>query len=629
MSRGTPTLLLLTALVGWACCAAATGLRTSSSDQGVDARLLLRQEEVTLGPDGTRARRVHERTAVLTEWAVDMLGDPRVVHTVQGLEVLRAETTMSDGTVVAIKDNSVNETTPDALATAPAYADLRETVITHVGVERGCTNDLEYRVVGPTSPAPAWGAVPLHRPQPTERLEVRVNAPPGVPLRWSCLGCEAKPAAESTPAGQRLLFTWTGLPGLNTKEVRGHGRHPRAGQPRLVWSTAASWQALSDDLGGRFAAAARPTAGIRTRAASLTERALTPWQRVRAVWRFVAKDLATVDWPLEDLGHAVAPAPVVLERSYGHALDKAALLVALLGALDVRAEAVLVSRDTRLATDVPALVQLTDVAVVASVEGGQRWLSPHALWPGDGRAHLEGRWGLRLGAAAPARIEAGSDAGSATVAARLALKAEGALTGDLDVTLAGTYNPFVEVDDDNGGGDLAEGLLGGLSAGSWKTDCKDCGARVRRLGPDGAAFSWRASSQAAGEGRVVEVPLPWAPRSLLLAAGLHRQVRALPHALRSRGVERSVVELTFPSDLALAAKPPGGTLENAAGSLVTTSRTEDGKVVLERTLRLAKRVVAPADYPALRALAAELARRETRALLFVRKRPTAGDRSGR
>ena len=625
LSRRRLVLALACAALGCGCCGAGSGARTrtTTSEQGVDAVVRHLEHHFMLSPDGTRAHRVHQVTHVVTDYAIDELGDPRLVHNAVGqrLSVLKAETRMRDGTVVAAKPNSVNETTPDVLATAPAYSDLRETVVSHVGMETGCVNELEYEVVGPTSPAPLWAEVPLNLAFPVERLVVRVTVPPTGRLVWACVGCQVRPVSASTPEGAETTFSWSRLPAYGLHESAPGSRPPIAGQPRLVLSTAPSWKALSDDLAARFAAASTPTAAVRAKADELLAGLATTEDRLARLQRFVASDLATVDWPLDQLGFSPAPAGIVLERSYGHTLDKAALLAALLQAAGIPARGALVSRDHLLAAEVPALAQLTEAWVIADA-GGTRWLSPAAVHRGDGRAHLEGRWVLRLGAERPTPLdlgEAGGEANRSLVKAELALTAEGRVEGTLRVTATGTYDPFVDVEADKGGHALAVGLAGGLQAGDWDTACDGCFADAVRLGPEASVFVLKGGIKAGDGDRVREVPLPWPPYSQLAGLALHHKNRSTIIQLRSRGVEESEVELTLPDGWDVASPLPAASLESPVGSVTVRSERKGPKLTITRKLRLAKRIIEPADYPHLRALAAALLRADARSVLVRRK----------
>jgi len=642
--RGLPVLVGGVILLG--CCASTPAMRTRSTDEVGDARVLLAEDHYSLAPDGARSHRVLSKTKIFTEYAVDELGDPRLVHnqTTQTLKVLRADTFMHDGKKVSIKPNSVTETTPGTLATAPAYADLRETVVTHVGVEVGSVNELEYELRTEASAAPLWAEVALHSPYPTDARVVTVLVPKGFPLRWACLGCEVTPSEKAVAGGTEHRFEWKGLPPLNTYEAGHHGQGLALEQPRLIFSTAASWKTLNDALALRFNRAATPDKAVQDRAEALTEGLVTEEQRLLALWRFVASEINTVDWSIDQLGFTPSPAATVLQRSYGHSLDKAVLLAALLQASGLRPVPALISRDGQLARKVPALAPFTETWLIVEAAGALRWLSPTALQPGDGIDLLEGRYALPLldrsqkrmpfliaktpyALGEPVPIQTGGDGvarNTSALSAALSITDDGKVKGAFDLTLTGAYNPYVEVTADKGAAKVATGLLGGLGAGDWKSDCKGCGAKVLKLGTDSTAFALKAEGSHEGIERVLEIDLPFAARSQLLGADLHRGQRQTATALRSRGEERAVVTVAVPKGYALRSKLPVGEVKNAVGSLVTTSSQEGDEIKIERVLRIEKRVIHPAEYPMLRALADELWRADARSLLFSEAEPEPG-----
>ncbi len=642
-----PPLVLLAAL-GLACCASTSaGLRTRTTDAPGDIQGIEIEHSYTLEADGTWRRHLREQLRVVTEHGLDEIGDPRFVHHsgAERLEVMRAETTMRDGKVVAIKPNSVTETTPDALATAPAYADLRETVVTRVGLELGASTLLELERSGRGQAAPLWAEVPLHHWYPVDSLKIRIAVPADLPLRWACLGCEARPIEESAGDGAVLRFEFKDLPALNLDEAA-HGPTAPPGQPRLVFSTAASWRSLVDDLATRFASASAPDEAVRQRALQLTERLATDAQRIEALHLFVARELATVHWPLDDFGWQPRSASAVLDSSYGHALDKAVLLAALLAAIDLPAMPALISRDALVAPGVPTLAPFDEVWLVLEHNGRPRWLDPTALHSGAALARREGRWVLPvqrseakpprvliarsplvLGKPMPVKLgPTALAANRSALVAELTLAADGALTAELDLTLAGAYSPAKPAGKELDGAKLAKSAIGNLGLPeAYPLDCEGCASKVVQLARDSARFVASSKSQAAGAEQLVELHLPWTARSQLTGLDLHRSKRDLALELGWRGVEQSTVILHLPEGLELRSKLPAAELRNEVGSLVTTTTRSGDTLTLTRTLQLDRRVISPAQYPALRALAAELLRADHRALLFVEDdKKTAG-----
>jgi hypothetical protein len=421
---------------------------------------------------------------------------------------------------------------------------------------------------------------------------------------------------DTTDTGRRnLTFVWENLPALNLAEV--DRRPPVPGQPRLVVSTAASWSDLSERMRRAFAAAARPTPSVRARALSLVENLATPEQRTTALWRFVVEDLRAVDWPLGDLAFAPSPAAEVLDRSYGHSLDKAVLLSALLASLDIRSRPLLLSRDALFAAEVPALEQFADVWLIADSGTGERWLSTSDLLPGNGVAYASGLTSLDLEVGRPFEVVAAMEAPTenhARMVAKLDVTANGEVAGEFQITLTGSYSPYYAALEAGGTTVAAEQLPPG-----WNSSCDDCWIRVHHWAPQRVDLSARARRRAGGGDRVLEVDLPWVPGSQVLAVDLHRPSKATATALRSPGLESVHFEVRAADSLELDSTLPQPFLSNSVGFLTSSHTAQNGVLVLDATVTIEHRVLDGDGYLSLRDLAAELRRASGRSLLYTKK----------
>ncbi|OGQ90473.1 MAG: hypothetical protein A2289_25530 [Deltaproteobacteria bacterium RIFOXYA12_FULL_58_15] len=611
--------VIISAVLVLGCCAST--MRNRTTEQPDDATTVSATDRFVLAADGGRNHNVRRQSVVHTEEAIFSLGDPRVRYNAQDqtLRVLHARTTMRDGTVVEIAANSVTETTPDEIAVAPDYADLRETVITQVGMETGCTNDLSYELIEQPSNKPYWGEIPVHLSYPVASRIVTVEVPPGVALSWKCLGCEVTPATRDN----ETIFAWADLPAIDPDHATSG---LLLGVPRLVFSTAASWSDLADELFADFKNMAQPTELVRARASELTKHSATQTHRLAALWRFVVNDLATITWPLEDFGFAPSSAESVLTRSYGHALDKAVLLSSLLHCAGIESHPVLVSRDRLFAREVPALSQLRDVWLIAQIDDRQVWLSPTELLPGDRRDHLSGLWTLDLKVGVPLLVEPpdrATEDNQSRLVVTLEIGDQDNMVVDARLTLTGTYSPFYDLEAEHDHSELLSGLLHNLwPTGTWDTGCKDCFARIEQLSPQSATFSYRAQGKLPGHRGVVEVSLPWTPRSQILNLDIHRLSRQADTVLRSHGTESSHVTVVLPKDWTLATELPNVFVSNTVGSLVAQGSITAGTIELDSTLTIEKRILDPDDYLSLRDLGIELHRASNRSLLAVTRTAT-------
>jgi hypothetical protein len=310
-----------------------------------DARVLERVIDIRIGADGRMVREERRVIEFLTDWAQEVYADPFVIwdSARQKLTVNTARTTDPDGSTQDTPTIGINELALAELTAAPAYASLRETVVTHVGIKPGAKAELSWTLEDTAAPDAglAGGEVALHWAIPIEKLELRVSVPAGVELQNACVGCELAPTV--TTEGDRTVYVWQAerLAAVDLYESGGHVGGPDEGLdgPRIVFSTVRWWSDVASALRAAVEAVSGADEALRARAAELTEGLPTVAQQVEALQAFVAEDLATVRLPRVAPFRMPAPAGEVLERGYGTPLEKAALLVALLGALDIRGHA--------------------------------------------------------------------------------------------------------------------------------------------------------------------------------------------------------------------------------------------------------------------------------------------------
>lgn len=160
---------------------------------------------------------------------------------------------------------------------------------------------------------------------------------------------------------------------------------PRDAPPRFAWnriiefSDFADWQAVSRRFHGLFAAAAvlAPGSPLREEAALIARSAPTKLAQAQAALELVQQQVRYVYVGLDGGNFTPASAEETWERRYGDCKGKTAMLLALLAALDIPAEAVLVSNagstdglDQRL----PNPGMFDHVLVRATIDGTAVWL---------------------------------------------------------------------------------------------------------------------------------------------------------------------------------------------------------------------------------------------------------------
>jgi hypothetical protein len=576
----------------------AAGIETHPLEDGL---LVWQRVEIVLGDDGRVTRSEDSALKMLSAKSTRAdFFDPHIDwnDARAELSVDDARSWMVDGTEVVAKANSRVPNTASELQWAVPYAHMRRMTVAHVGVEHGATSRLAYSLTDREPMGlPLWGALDLNGPFPV--LQQRVRVAGRLDLAWAVLGGEGViEVGEVTDEGNSVV--------LERANVPAHDPAEGWPAPRLVWSTASSWDAVREVLRGRIDPALEPDDRVRAKVEDLVEPGMLAAERTAVLHRFVVEGVRTVEWPVASFDHAARPAGEVLDSSVGHSLDKAVLLVAMLRAAGLDGHIALVSSGWAIAEAVPAPAQLDEVWV--QTDGV--WFDPTALRDNHNLWHLAGHPVLLLdGSGAPKALEV--PAGEDVASLRLVVDLEDGghevqVSGSAEVDLAREYNPVVGWDRSS---DrllpLAEGVAGGF--GGAAVDATAPGRLDDELCSLHAEFSKGVLSfDAAG---LVRLEVPRVPGTV---GGLQVWRQERDHPVRvPTGRERVALELTLPEDLEPAWLPEPVELKNRAGSLVRTIERDGQNVEITEELVLSTAVVAPNAWPELRALLSAMERGRT------------------
>jgi len=633
MRYGSQRLVLGLAIVMGGCVTAGARGRPVSdwrqrvNVQNADRQVLLRRVTFRVDAQGRVAHEVWQRQRVLTDRGADVYCDPRVTwHTGrQRLEVLRAQTRMRSGRVVKTPASGMNQVTPRALVLAPAFARYTDTVVSLLGIEPGAVTDHRYRLTdrSPT-PLPFGGRVAVGDVGPVERLEVVVEVGAGQKLRHACLGCPPSRRVVRR-IGKRTRYTWTfrNIKPVNLYERRSARRRPPSTEPlpQLVFTTAPTWAAAVAPLRRRLVTGARVHPTVAALAKRLARSAQTPAQKLAVALRFVTHGVRLVRF--DGLRHGLMPASAatVLRRGYGHALDRGALLVALLRALSLKARPILVQRGPRLAPKVPTAAQLGALWIEVKLGARTLWLDPlRGLIRARG-AGLTGRHAVDLaGAVQPVRIKAGPGAG-AKLAASGVVNAKGRVTWQAAVNLEGAANPYARASawTDKGKKRLRKGLAKRL----WSRANKASRATTARPGMFRSRFTARLEGKlSSGAARFESVRLPDACH-FLDRVRPERDKPQLDLPLPAGRLSCTVaLSMTYPADVfAPVILPRTLTVKTAVGEYKRVVQASRGRLNLAVKLTINGPRVAPGRVADLRRLLAAARAPEAHVVVLRRLSP--------
>lgn len=530
----------------------------------------------------------------------------------QTLEVTEAYTIMADGTRVEPAENSFVPNTDFGLAWAPDFARVRQQTVVQIGIEPGATAVLSY-VVTDREPReqPLWGEADFHSWLPIAGREVTFELPDRVRLRYAGVGCTLQPEITRADGVTRYSFRLESIPAVNVAERS----HAQPAGCRLVYSTAAGWEEVYGTLVDSLTASTTTTPDLADKARELAGGALLVEDRVATLHGFVLEGLRTLRLPAEVSDVPPRPAARVLETSAGTPVEKAALLAAMLRAVDVEADiAFACTYACHPAPGVPAPVAFDRPWVV--IRGGgehELWIDPTRALDAASVRDVEGHAVMRPLAAGhdafpPAVVDSPAAHGSrlsGTLTLAPAEDGEGVtLSGTVDAELRGRYqrHPVLSLEKDRAGqlGSQVAAALGGATV-----DSSVLGTHSRdRLAARVTLSHGHLERVAPG---LYRLELPRAPGGVTSGTlGLHRQQRTLPLSLGGPVDESVRMTLTLGEKLELTARPKPVEIRNGVGTLTRTVTLDDRVLTVETTLTIGTSCVAPEDYANLRSLLSAL-----------------------
>jgi hypothetical protein len=317
-----------------------------------DARFLKIEISYHLQNDGSWDMEYRHQARLDTYYAVTRaLGETFIIYNpdFQKLEILKSETTMADGRKVASPANAFNEVLPFAAHGFSDFANLREMVVTHTGLERGALVDLHYRIHTKAGFLPAFsGREVLAKAFPVGSYRLTIMVPADQVLRTRVFGLKAEAEVSGTETEKRTTFTLANL--------RPDVHEPLAGDaaaPFIVFSTAANWEQATALSAGDTAFPALLGEKIEKLKVQYPSRP----DLLAALQKAAAAEVRNCDLGPETVGWQPRPIERVAASNYGTRLEKARLLQSMLQKAGITAELLAVAAGRNFAVEVPAAQQ--------------------------------------------------------------------------------------------------------------------------------------------------------------------------------------------------------------------------------------------------------------------------------
>jgi len=579
----------------------------AASYPGADALVLKSEQRVQIEASGVVRTRMHRIVKIFNQRGRERFGEIRIpFSSADGVvKLIRGRTLFPDGSQLSLPEGTFDVVPLSGKAALIDYGDQLEAVIKLPGIEPGSVSEalvtLNRRGV---DPGRVCGWVDFRGEDPVAEQTLTVRVPVGVDLSYAYSSDLGKPSIRRT--GASTVYTWRAV-NLPTRPREESGPDRGVGGSWVVYSTYPAWDSVRRHLAGNLFDDLTLTRTAGEAAASLVEGDADAALIAARLDSFLRRNFDCVALPPDVSDYRVRSASRIYDSGYGHDFDLAALSLALLKQAGVEAEPALVAASSNFIKSVPAPVQFDRIAVVIGKGDDRIW-----LYPGEDIAKSrglapEGRTVLRLrrdGYRLERIPEQPASKNSAQVRIEAELLPDRSLKGSTYCAASGRFSPYFLLPE--GEKSLPEFARGGMRWAGNEQEIER--SLILHRAPDVCRFElgWlmRDAVNYSGGLQIIRFPastIVGAQDSVPIWAAARRTPLVVPTAWE----EQEQIDLALPDGIVPYILPRDVKMVNEVGRLEIRSRyQEEGRLTIERFLRVEKRVVPPSDYPKLRVLLA-------------------------
>jgi tetratricopeptide (TPR) repeat protein len=287
------------------------------------------------------------------------------------LDYVRVRT--PDGQVTETPASSTQDFAPEVLQEAPMYSDFRQRHVSVVGMRPGVI--LEYHVVTTVKPLAAgefWYEYSFPEGYALTDATLQIDIPKSREIKIK----SPDHKFDVREDGDRRIYTWSvknfvpDRKKLEQEEVDD--------TPDVQLSSFTDWQEIATWYAKLQSGRAVPDDTIKKKALELTRNAITPEEKTRRLYDFVARNIRYVSLSFGVGRLQPHAASEVLQNGYGDCKDKHTLLQAMLAAEDIKSYPVLIHSDRKLDEDVPSPAQFDHLITAVKLGDNLTWLDSTA-----------------------------------------------------------------------------------------------------------------------------------------------------------------------------------------------------------------------------------------------------------
>jgi len=296
----------------------------------------------------------------------------------------------ADGSIVLTPATDAQELPAEVTREAPFYSDLKQEQIPVRSLQPGDLLEYKLRIVRtrPEAPNHFWGNENFLLPSNgivirSEIVELHVPKDGYVQV-WSP---NYKPTTTDTPTER--VYSWQSsqlapVAGQKKNALLKLDNNPTLGTsddpplPQLSWTNFHTWQEVGAWYRSLEGSRTEPDADIRAKVATLLAGKSTPDDKARAVYAYVSSQVRYIGVAFGIGRFQPHQAGDVLSNQYGDCKDKSTLLISMLSAAGINADAVLIGAGIPFNAAVPSPASFNHAITLAQIDGKPVWLDSTA-----------------------------------------------------------------------------------------------------------------------------------------------------------------------------------------------------------------------------------------------------------
>lgn len=553
------------------------------------------KHEYILNEDGSNTYSYSHKLQLFSSYAVNRAyGETFIVYDPdwQILEIRKSVTTMADGQIVSSPFNAYNEVLPRFASGAAPYLNLREMVVTHTGLEKNCTIDLDYTIETKKGFLPGMtDKIIIGGRNPIEKLDIIIKIPTGKKLSLNLANTYSK--LTKAKEGKFDVYSWTfiDLPLIAVETTQ-----PAFEDflPVLYFSTATKNEVkdhlLKDkklfDLNDKTS---EVIDNLISGKFSLLEKSM-------ALKNYVSNNVGTMNGALKYIGYNPIIAQEVFDRNVGSKLDKAILLSAMCHKAGIKAYPAIASKNSTASDDIAVVSQYENPFVLIFGEDNP---IPIAMLDPNGKQssqHPSNFLGVTIIPLVEdfdnvVRLYPKKDNDAATFNCLLTLNKGLELKGKASINLKGNYLPSLLNSNCN------NKIKEALENQNYEVEFKDPDFISEASGYYSKNLTISSKELLKETGGLIKLDIPFCPLGI---ESKHITIspveRTTPYKLPLRINESEKFNIIIPEDKKFTFVPDNVILKNDIGELEILYNSNGTKLEISRNFIVFKEIINPKEY---------------------------------